>query len=267
MQLVVAKTGVLIAALNEFGVVAMDLTACTAEASPSLPSFTSKQIALPLEVIFYITKFMKFEDLRSFIQSLWPNSQESDTVRRILWQLTTHNCTTWFLNGKQLNIEYNFDPSRVKEERVLVNVNSLLPVFGGGIIMPAMEDFTSLTKVIDFVRMHVHVNMCSNNEYASCPCHLRNVERHGNNEPFRDQLTDTCNHSHFHHYCSQHVVHWLTYVLDFFIPLGRAGESIDADSVKSYLHFLGYEVSFEGWDMAHLGDSLVVRVAKNGCSN
>lgn len=213
-----------------------------------------------MEVVFYITKFLKFEDLRSFIQSLWPDSHDSDIVRGIVWQLSTHKCTTWFINGKELKIEYNFNPTRVEEERVLVNVNCLLPVFGG-IIMPAMEQFTSLTKVQDFVRMHVHVNMCSNCEHASCPCHLRNVERDGNYEPIRDQLMDTCNYNHFHHYCSQHVLHWLAYVLNFLIPLRRAGECIDDDSVNGFLHFLGQTVSFEGLNVVHLGDSLALRAA------
>lgn len=240
----------------------MDLPAYMAGASPPLPSFTSKQIVLPLEVVFYISKFLKFNDIRSFIQSLWPNGHESDIARRILWQLSTNRCTTWFINGKQLKIEYNFDPSRVKEERVLVNVNCLLPVFGG-IVMPAVEEFSSLRNLQDFVRMHVHVNMCSNCEYASCPCHLRNVDRRDNYEPFRHGLTDMCNHRHFHHYCSQHVSHWLAFVMDFCIPLRQAGESIDDNRIEGYLHFLGHEVSFEGLDVVQLGDSLVLRTARN----
>lgn len=244
----------------------MDLPAYTTGASPPLPSFTSKQIVLPLELVFYITKFLKFDDMRSFIQSLWPNGHESDIVRRILWQLSTHRCTTWFINGKQFKIEYNFDPSRVKEERVLVNVNCLLPVFGG-IVMPAVEEFTSLTNLKDLVRMHLHVNMCSNYEYASCPCHLRNVSRRNNYEPFRHQLTDTCNCRHFHHYCSQHVSYWLDFVIDFCIPLWQAGESIDDDCIDGYLHFLGHEVSFKALDVVHLGDSLLFRATRHWCSN
>lgn len=206
-----------------------------------------------------MTKFLKFEDIQSFIQSLWPISHDSDIVRGILWQLTTHKCTAWFINGKQLTIVYNFNPSRVEEERVLVNVNSLLPVFGD--ITPAMEEFTSLTKLQNFMRMRVNADICSNCEHASCPCHLRNVERHGNYEPLRDQSTDTCNYNRFHHYCLQHVWHWLDFVLGFLIPFRRAGESIDDDSVKGYLHFLRHEVSFEGLNVVHLGDSLVLRAA------
>lgn len=240
----------------------MDLPAYATEALPPLPSFTSKQIALPIEVIFYMTKFLKFEDTRSFIQSLWPNSQESDIVRGILWQLSTHKCTTWFINEKELKIQYNFDPSRGGEECVLVNINSLLPVFGD-VVMPAREQFTSLTKVQDFVRMHVHVNMCSNCEHASCPCHLKNVGRHRNYEPFQAQSTDTCNYRHFHHYCSQHVLHWLAFVMDILIPLQRTRESFDEDSIKGYLRFMGHEVSFEGSDVAHLGNSLVLRTSRN----
>ncbi|AHY22033.1 repeat element 33 [Diadegma semiclausum ichnovirus] len=239
----------------------MDLPASTTGALTPPPSLTSKQIVLPLEVVFYISKFLKFDDIRSFIQSLWPNGHESDIVQSILWQLSTHRYTTWFINGKQLEIEYNFDPSRVKEERVLVNVNCLLPVFGG-IVMPAVEAFTSLRNLKDFVRMHVHVNMCSNCEYASCPCHLRNVDRHDNYELFRHQLIDTCNYRHFHHYCSQHVSHWLAFVMDYCIPLQQAGESMDADGIEGYLHFLGNKVSFEGSDVLHLGDSLVLRTAR-----
>lgn len=163
----------------------MDLSAYTKEALPPLPSFTSKQIALPLEVLFYMTEFLKCEDIRSFIESLWPNSHESKIFQGILWQRSTQKCTTWFIHGKQLKIEYNFDPSRVKEERVLMNVTNLSPGFGD-IIMPAMEEFTSLTKVQNFVRIHVHLNMSSNCEHASCPCCLRKVERYANYKTVRD---------------------------------------------------------------------------------
>lgn len=239
----------------------MDLPTDTTEALEPLPSFTAKQIALPWEIIIHMTKFLKFEDMRSFIESLWPNSQDSDQVRGILWQLSTHKCRTWFINGKQLEITYNFNPSRIAGERVLVNANCLLPVFGD-IVMPAMEEFTSLAKLQNFVRMHVHVNMCSNCEHASCPCHLRKDERHGNYEPVQDQLTNPC-YRHFHHYCSHHVLHWLTFVLDLLIPLQRAGESIDDEVIKNYLHFLRYEVSFEGLNVVHIGDSLVLRNAMN----
>lgn len=240
---------------------AMDLPAYTMEALPPLPSFTSKHITVPLEVIFYITKFLKLEDIQSFIQSLWPNSHNSDIVRGILWQLSTHKYTTWFINGKRLKIEYNYNPLRVKEERVLVNVNCLLPVFGG-ISMPATEDFTSLTKVKDFVKKHDNALNTFSSCAASCTCNRKNVQRHGNYEPFRDQSTDTCNYGHFHHYCSQHFLHWLAFVLNYLIPLRQTGKSMDDACIKGYLHFLGHKVSFEGLDVVHLGD-LVVRAARN----
>ncbi|BAF45666.1 repeat element protein-b15.1 [Ichnoviriform fugitivi] len=175
---------------------------------PSAPlPITSNQIHLVEDVIIYMAKFLSFPDYKAFIRSLWPAHNESDGVRKTLWKLSTYKCETKFIDGKQLEIEYNFDATRPEENRILINTESLLPVFGG-IISTTMDKFASISKLENFVRMHVHLNMCSDRRYASCPCHLVNDGGPGCEE-FVKSLVHVCGHGHFHHYCSKHVESWL----------------------------------------------------------
>ncbi|BAF45626.1 f3.2 [Tranosema rostrale ichnovirus] len=209
----------------------------TSLVSPLPPVLTSKEIVLPADIILYMAKFLCFADFRSFIRSLWPNNDEDDIIREKLWQLSTNSITTIFINGKQLKVIYNFDSSRTEENRNLVSVNSLLPLFGG-IVLPAMDSFTSVSKLCSFVKMHVHLNMCSAYQHASCPCHLANSDEQCG-EKFVRPSVDTCDYGHFHHYCFQHLIHWLDIVLSTSIVLRETGKKyVNEDGSENFVVIL-----------------------------
>lgn len=213
------------------------------EVPPSPPVLTSRQIVLPEDVILYMANFLCFVDYRSFIKALWPNNGESDIIRETLWRLLIPEIiTTTFINGKRLEIEYNYDASRTKEDEVLINLNSLLPVIGKTVIPPAMDKFTSVWKIQNFVRKHVHLNKCSDYLYASCLCHLK---KNGSQSAgtLRKPSVEPCAHGHFHHFCWQHVSHWLNNFLNNSLtPHGNA--FFDEETTKGYLRFLGRTINF-----------------------
>ncbi|XP_046415809.1 uncharacterized protein LOC124177470 [Neodiprion fabricii] len=84
-------------------------------AGSELPVSASQPIAFPLDTVLYMGKFMDFQDYKKFILSLYPNNIVSDLIQKKLWQLSTHRTGTIFINGKPIVIEYNFDPSRLRE--------------------------------------------------------------------------------------------------------------------------------------------------------
>lgn len=45
-----------------------------------------------------------------------------------------------FFSGRPMVIEYNLDPSRLREDRILMNVEYLSLIFGG-IVSPIMKKF------------------------------------------------------------------------------------------------------------------------------
>lgn len=213
------------------------------EVSSSPPVLTSREIVLPENIIHYMANFLCFVDYRSFIRALWPNNDESNIVQEQLWkQLIPDRITTTFINGKRLEIKFNYDPSRGKEDEVLINLESLLPVIGKTVIPPAMDKFISVWKIQNFIRKHVQLNKCSDYLYASCLCHLK---KNGNRSAgtFSKPAVEPCEHGHFHHFCWQHVRHWLNYFLNNSLtPHGNA--FFDEETTKSYLRFLGRTITF-----------------------
>lgn len=191
-----------------------------------------------------MAEYLTFDDFRSFIRSLWPKNDENHFVRAKLWQLSTHQCTIRFIDGKQLEIEYNFDRLRATEERILINVNGLLPVFGR-IVPAAMDKFTNIPTLCEFVEMHVHLNKCSKHQHASCPCHLGNMENLGN-QAFVEPPVDTCKYRHFHHFCSEHVSYWLKHFL--YSSIMRRQGSSDEGTSKSVVLFPDNMVCFRDLD-------------------
>lgn len=171
----------------------------------------SRHIFLPCEMLLYMSNFLDFEDYRNFIRAFIPNGEENEYISKKLWELSTHKYNATFCNKKQLEIEYNFDAARMPEERVLINLESLLPIFGE-IVPPGTSQFTSVTPLYDFVQRHVHLNMCSHGYYSSCFCNETEE-----NEDFPLSLQE-CNFGHFHHFCWRHVSWWLE-DLDFYINL------------------------------------------------
>ncbi len=165
--------------------------------TPSAVFSTSQDIFLSSDIILYMSKFLSFEDYKSFIQACWPNGDEDDTIRAKLWQLSTHKFKAEFLNGKQLEIEYNFDSTRTKENRILINLDSLSPVFAGTAV-PVVHKFTSVSKLNKYLKKHVHLTKCLN--------HRR----------------DRCDRRHVYHECWKNVVRWLTGCLQTLILLQEA---------------------------------------------
>lgn len=161
-----------------------------------------RQFFLPCEIAVYMSKFLDFEDYRNFIRTFIPNGEKNEYIRKKLWQLSTHKYNATFCNKKQLEIEYNFDPARMLEDRVLVNLESLLPIFGE-VLPPGTSQFTSVTRLYDFVKHNVHLNMCSGQSYSSCFC--KQIEE---NQDFTHSLQE-CSFGHFHHFCWRHVAWWL----------------------------------------------------------
>lgn len=190
---------------------------------------------LPLEMILYMAEFLNFEDYRSFIQALWPNGDESDIVREKLWKLSTHTFEATFLNGRRLDIEYNFDPARTKRNRVLINLDHLSPIFGG--TMPSATDkFINISELYNFVEKEVHLNTCSNHQRACCPCHLR----HGAEKfygLFMKPSVDECERGHFHHFCWEHVISWLNQYLYTSILLQESKKLFDEEIAEQYSYF------------------------------
>lgn len=161
-----------------------------------------RQLPLPFEIFLYMSEFLDFEDYRNFIRAFIPNGEENEYIRRRLWQLSTYKYYATFCNRRQLEIEYNFDPARLPEDRVLVNVQSLSPIFGG-MVPSGTSQFTNVTRLYGFVKRNVHLNECTKQYYTSCFC--KGIR---GNEDFTHFLQE-CSFDHFHHFCWRHVIWWL----------------------------------------------------------
>lgn len=204
-----------------------------------LPYFLIKEV-LPVDLIVYLGNFMKFKDYVSFIRGVWPNHDEDESVRVKLWKKSTHRLRTEFINGKHLEIEYNYDHTRKDEQRVLINVNTLLPVFGG-LVPPDTETFVDVKRLNAFVEMNVRLNEYHAHRYASCPCHL-DVDPQVAKE-FEPPPENSCADGHFHHFCSQHVNYWLSCVLETSIQSLEDG-SFDEEAISNVVEFLECTVYF-----------------------
>lgn len=200
-------------------------------------------ICLPLDIILYLAKFLQFEDYRNFIRSFWPANDECVTVRNKLWQLSTHKIACAFLNGKRLEIEYNFDASRPKENRILFNVKTLLQVFGG-VVPPRSDQFLSASRLQNFISMHVHLNMCSGRQHAACLCHQLRCRTYTGVRIVKPPEV-ACKYGHFHHYCSQHVKNWLDFYLTSTVLHREMPSLIDEDMTESFLRFLSNTAHLE----------------------
>lgn len=227
----------------------MDLQDCVQVAPPpDTPPrpVTTEEIILPLDIILHMAEYLTFHDFRNFIRSLWPKNDENHVIRAKLWQLSTYKYNIRFINGIQMEIEYNFDGLRATEERILINVSGLLPVFGG-IVSAALDKFTNIPKLCEFVEMHVHLNVCSKRRYASCPCHLGNIEN-VTDEAVMEPPVDTCEYRHFHHFCSEHVSYWLRHFLQSSIMRQQGCWSSDGGTPESFVLFPDNMVAFRDLD-------------------
>lgn len=193
-------------------------------------------IVVPLDIILYLGGFLRFQDYRNFVRSFWPAGDESDIVWNKLWQLSTHKIAMTFLNGKRLQIEYNFDASRPKQDRILYNVETLRPVFGG-VVPPGTNQFLSASRLQNFIRMHVHLDMCTGRQHAACLCHKFKCGTYSGVRIVKPSEV-VCGSEHFHHYCSQHVRNWLNFYLASNVALREMPSLFNEDMAESFLLFM-----------------------------
>ena len=193
----------------------------------------------------HLQSLEEFEEYMSFIKQLLTESHVHLEIEAPSWQMSTHLVIATFLNGKPLVIRYNYDPSRLERERVLFDVDFLLPVLGD-IVPPALGRFASASEIQSFVQKHVHLNLCDDCEHASCPCHLGHDQAQV--RAFVQPAVDVCRDGCFHHYCSQHVGHWLNlYLAPVLLLRERQASSTDGiDAAESFLVFLSETVYFRG---------------------
>ncbi|XP_046605367.1 uncharacterized protein LOC124297944 [Neodiprion virginianus] len=184
---------------------------------------------------------MESEDSASSIRGLGPNHDEDASTPHKLRKKSTHRLRIEFMNGKHLEVEYNFERTGIDEERIRINVNTLLPVFGR-LLPPGTETFVDVEKLVTFVETYVHLNKCNDQRYASCPCHLDgDPETAAKFEPSPD---NACAAGHFHHFCFQHVNYWLSGVLEPSIKLlGKGGSHIE-NRISSLNVILGAAIYF-----------------------
>lgn len=221
------------------------------EQQPSIAStlFTMDSTTLPLDIILYLAHSMTFEDYRNFIRALWPNNDECQSIREKLWQLSCHRIKVRFINGSEVDIVYNYDPERQEKKRILLNFASLLPIYGP-LYFPEINDFAPLSRVDNFIHMHCHLDMCSDDRYASCLCHrIRNRRRLnlGGEIQAAPSSGDQCGGGHSHHYCSLHVSFWLNY---YVMPLIRQQitktEIYNEIEASKFLHYLRNTICLRG---------------------
>lgn len=205
---------------------------------PPLP-FTSKRIHLPVEIIFKIGKSLEVSDYRNFLQALWPKNDVNHIDPQRLWKLTTHQFTTTFCNGKELRVEYNWDPWREEDEQILINVNDMLPLFNG-LLPPGVNEFTSISNLVNFARTTIHLEPCSDYRYASCQCHSGNDEDLTTDRPFVKPEVGDCENGHFHHYCSDHLADWLEFFLATSVLIRETGKCRDLETGNAFLIILSY---------------------------
>lgn len=211
----------------------MNLQECEKSCPLLRPCLTSKKIVLPTEIILYMANFLRFEDYQSFIRSLWPNNDESDVIQEKLWQLSTHQFSALFLNGRRIQIEYNFDRSRKREDCVLINVDYLIPVFGG-VRPPVVEKFVSIPKLYKFIRMYVNLNMCSSSQPYACLCEMYDDDR--GDKICARPLGRPCRH--FHHYCARHIRKWLDFYLVPAVWFRETKDFFNANAAENFVSFL-----------------------------
>lgn len=153
--------------------------------------------------------------------SIGTKSSAASSVRSI---------TATLFNGKQLEIQYTFDPSRSKGDHVLIAKNCLLSVTGD---LQSKKTFMSIPKIVKLVKKHVHFNTCSASQYASCRCHLPWFFR-GSREISRKLVAAGCKNKHFHHYCSLHVASWFKNYLILLILSKESRKLFDREFADIY---------------------------------
>lgn len=199
---------------------------------PGAAGVESPEICVPLDIILHMANYLNFADYRSFVRFIWPNGNEDHSVRLKLWKLSTHKFQATFLNGKSVDIEYNFDPERMEEDRILIKMDCLRPVFGGK-SPPTRHQFASIFELYEFVKEEVQLDECSDHRHAACPCHLLDAGEKIY-ENFVKPPVDECENKHFHHYCWEHILSWLMNYLHTSILLRESEQLFKQEIADQY---------------------------------
>lgn len=192
------------------------------------------EISVPLDIILHMANYLNFADYRSFVRSIWPDGYVPHSVLVKLRNLSTHKFQATFLNGKPIDITYNFDPESMEEDRVLIDMNCLRPIFGGK-LPPTRHHFASVFVFHEFVRDEIQLNECSDYRYAACPCFHDDDEEYL--EVFVKPVVDECENKHFHHYCWMHIMSWLYNYLYIAILLRESKELFNQAIAETYAAF------------------------------
>ncbi len=154
------------------------------------------------------------------------------TALEVTLALPTQSIVAVFLNGKPIVVEYAFDPSRKRNDCVLVDWRCLFPVIGG-IVASEESNMISVSKIIDRMKKHLSTNVCSNHQQA-CPCHLVNDSDEEAYENFVKPEVDECEFGHSHHFCTDHVISWLYHYLYPMILLKESADLFEEEMVIQY---------------------------------
>lgn len=206
------------------------------QAPSTLAPSTLEANVLPLDVILYMSKFLSFVDFYRFVQSLWPNGDKIDIVKSRLWRMSTHKITITLIGGKKIELEYNYDPFRTEDTRILINLDTLPPVFGT-IAASALASFTTVTDLHNIIKIHVHSEGCSRRPEASCQCRWINENNRDDGAPLQPS-TDPCECGYVHYYCSLHVRYWLDFYSATSVLLREMKRFSDVDMIQSFLRVL-----------------------------
>lgn len=211
------------------------------QVSSTLASSTLEPDALPFDTILYMSKFLSFVDFYRFVQSLdWFTQDEIDIIQSRLWRMSTYKITITFIKGKKMELEYNYDPFRTEDTRILINLDTLRPDFGV-IAAPAVGKFTTVSNLHNIIKIHIHSERCSRRPEASCQCRWINDNSQDNGALLKPS-TDPCECGYVHYYCSLHVTYWLDFYSATSVLLREMRRFSDVDTSQSFLEVLCHAI-------------------------
>lgn len=177
----------------------------TSISSPVSSASMEKKIFIPLDIILHMSEYLELKDYHNFVRAFWPNGDEDEAVRAKVWKLSTHQVTTEFLNEQPISVTFNYIPWRTDDEPLLIDVKSLLGIFGA-IGAELVDQFASVKTLHNLITDHVHMDKCFELRYIDCLCHLR---YHSSLRPRPESPVVPCTNECLNLYCSQHVRYWL----------------------------------------------------------
>lgn len=175
-----------------------------------------------------------------FISAMLRNDKEAGTSQEQLGQLSRRKFEATFLNGKEIEVEYDYDPGRLHRDRVKINLQDLLRVFGGITMPPDGRKFVSTFDAEDCLKTNPNLHECSGGTFIHCSHFDAELEKEGDMSP--------CDH--FHHYSPRHVDAWFKFYLTTAIMLreGAHAEVFELESAQDD-HYLanGDRLTPEYW--------------------